>query len=330
MLAFTGETRVAAGEPPKGRLASIGTVEVVVRELARSKAFFETLGFSAATEEELSGPDEDARTGLQGSRVRRLELALGAEHVALLQFVAPAGGRAVPPDGHGNDRWFQHVAIVVSDMERAYGWLRMHHVAHVSSSPQTLPRWNRAAAGIQAFYFADPDGHTLEIIHFPRGKGDPRWQTPRNCQRDPSELCLFLGIDHTAITVADTDESLALYRERLGLRVAGESENFGPEQEHLNGVFGAHLRITALRAHSGPGIELLEYLAPQGGRPMPSDVRANDLFHWQITARTDDVTAVSAAAMATGGRAVTQNAGREALVRDRDGHALLVTRSDAR
>src|SRR6185369_3330166 len=129
---------------------------------------------------------------------------------------------------------------------------RSHHVGHVSSGPQTLPRWNRAAAGIQAFYFVDPDGHTLELIHFPKGKGDPRWQTRGNCQRTPAELCLFLGIDHTAITVADTDRSLELYRDRLGLRVAGESENLGPEQEHLNGVFGAHLRITALRAAAGP------------------------------------------------------------------------------
>ena len=59
------------------------------------------------------------------------------------------------------------------------------------------------------------------------------------------------------------------------------ASNYGPEQERLNNVFGAHLRITALRARSGPGIEFLEYLAPQDGRPYPADARANDLFHWQ-------------------------------------------------
>lgn len=330
LLAFAGDSAAlppSTSEPPRALVTSIGAVEVVVRDLARSRAFFETLGFTALGEEERSGADEEARTCIRGSHVRRLELALGAERVALLEYVAPADGRAVPPDTHGNDLWFQHVAIVVSDMERAYTWLRSHRVAHVSSAPQTLPRWNRAAAGIQAFYFADPDGHTLEIIHFPKGKGDVRWQTPGRCQRAPSELCLFLGIDHTAITVADTDRSLEFYRDRLGLRVVGESENYGPEQEHLNGVFGAHLRITALRASGGPGIELLEYLAPQGGRPMPPDVRANDLFHWQVTARTEDVAAVGAAARATGGRPVPPSAPGEALVRDRDGHALLVSRT---
>ena len=80
---------------------------------------------------------------------------------------------------------------------------------------------------------------------------------------------LFLGIDHTAIVVWDTDASLKFYRDLLGMHVAGESENYGTEQEHLNNVFGAHLRITALRGASGPGIELLEYLAPRDGRPFP-------------------------------------------------------------
>jgi hypothetical protein len=42
------------------------------------------------------------------------------------------------------------------------------------------------------------------------------------------------------------------------MHIAGKSENYGTEQEHLNNVFGAHLRITALRGTGGPGIELLE------------------------------------------------------------------------
>jgi catechol 2,3-dioxygenase-like lactoylglutathione lyase family enzyme len=307
-------------------VTAVDAVEVVVRDLGRSRQFFETLGFVAVDDEELAGAAEEGRTGVAGARVRRVGLVLGAERLALLQFLAPAdGGRAVPRDTHGNDLWFQHVAIVVSDMGRAYTWLRAHHVAHVSSGPQTLPAWNRAAGGIQAFYFADPDGHTLEVIHFPHGKGDPRWQKGASCQRRPAELCLFLGIDHTAITVEDTDASLAFYRGRLGLRVVGASENYGPEQEHLNGVFGARLRITALRAAQGPGIELLEYLSPRGGRPMPPDVRANDAFHWQVVAQAEDASAVAAAAIAVGGRRVSQSvATGEALLRDRDGHALLV------
>jgi catechol 2,3-dioxygenase-like lactoylglutathione lyase family enzyme len=323
LAAQTQRADVQASAP---LVTAVRGVEMVVSDLNRSRAFFELLGFTTLREEELSGPAEEQRTGIAKARVRRLELALGTERLALRQFIAPGAGRPVPPDGRGNDLWFQHIAIVVRDMDRAYGWLRAHHAPHVSSGPQTLPQWNKNAAGIQAFYFADPDGHTLEIIRFPRGKGDQRWQTPPSCSRTPVELCQFLGIDHTAITVSETDASLAFYRDRLGLRLAGESENYGPEQEHLNGVFGARLRITALRASAGPGIELLEYLSPRGGRAAPIDARTNDLTHWQIDVEGPKATAVWSAANASGGRGVTQTSfAHEALVRDRDGHALLVT-----
>src|ERR1700740_3501185 len=51
--------------------------------------------------------------------------------------------------------------------------------------------------------------------------------------------------------------------------------------DHLNNVFDAHLQITALRGASGPGIELLEYLAPRDARPYPSDEQASDVVHRQ-------------------------------------------------
>lgn len=73
------------------------------------------------------------------------------------------------------------------------------------------------------------------------------------------------------------------------MRVAGESENYGPEQAHLNQVEGAHLQITGLKANSGPGIEFLEYLKPGDGRPMPADSRVNDLWHWHVTLGVSDI-----------------------------------------
>jgi catechol 2,3-dioxygenase-like lactoylglutathione lyase family enzyme len=304
ILAIAAEAEVS-GEP-RPFIEAVVAVELNVADATRSRAFFEQLGFVFVRESELSGGQLQAQSGLTRGRARRVELALGNERIALLQFLTPTDGRSVPPDSRGNDLWFQHIAIVVRDMDRAYRWLRAQRVPHISSAPQKLPAWNRAAAGIRAFYFADPDGHTLELIDFPKGKGDPRWQAAGRCSRTPEELCQFLGIDHTAITVSDTDQSLAFYRDQLGLRVAGESENYGVEQEHLNGVFGAHLRITALRAAQGPGIELLEYLSPRGGRPAPADTRPHDLFRWHIVVRTSSSEATSG------------------LLHDRDGHALRV------
>ena len=306
---------------------AVRSVGVTVSDLERSIAFYrEVLDFQPVSEFEVAGDEYEQLYGVFGLRVRVARLALGTETLELMQFLAPAG-RPVPVDSRGNDRWFQHVAIIVSDMDRAYARLREHKVTHGSPGPQRLPDSNPNAGGIKAFYFRDPDGHYLEILQFPRGKGATRWQ-PGVGQP------LFLGIDHTAIVVADTDASLRYYQGELGLRVAGASDNFGPEQERLNNVFGAHLRITALRAQSGPGIELLEYLSPAGGRPLPADTRANDLWHWQVNMRVADL-AAGLEGLRAGNRvvvspAVTVLPGAEGgflsglLVRDPDGHALLL------
>ena len=148
-------------------------------------------------------------------------MKLGDEFIELTEYLAPQG-RPIPIDSRSNDRWFKHVAIVVSDMNKAYQHLRAHKIRHASTGPQTIPVANRAAAGIRAFYFKDPDGHNLEIIYFPQGKGDPRWQNANGK--------LFVGIDHTAIVVDDTAQSLKFYRDLLGLKLAGESMNHGTEQ----------------------------------------------------------------------------------------------------
>src|SRR5207244_11554715 len=167
------------------------------------------------------------------------------------------------------------------DMDQALPKLRAIKVHLVSTAPQTLQPYIPAALGIKAFYFRDPDQHNLEIIDFPLGKGDPRWQQKKDK--------LFLGIDHTAIGISNTDASLKFYRDLLGLHKAGESENLGTEQEHLNQVFGAHLRITGMRANAGPGIEFLEYPSPRDGRPRPADIHATDIVHWQPMVVPDDV-----------------------------------------
>jgi catechol 2,3-dioxygenase-like lactoylglutathione lyase family enzyme len=250
-------------------------------------------------------------------------LTLGSEQIELTEFLAPKG-RPMPADVRANDRVFQHIAIVVRDIGKAYAGLRGHGVAHASTAPQRLPDWNPNAGGISAFYFRDPDGHFLELIEFPPDKGLPRW-------RAAGEV-LFLGIDHTAIVVSDTDAALALYRDTFGLTIAGASENHDVEQEHLNNVFGARLRITALRAASGPGIELLEYLAPRDGQPAPIDLRANDIAHWETTlvandldpvlplARRHQVSLVSPGPIANPLTPLPIATG--ALVRDRDGHGM--------
>jgi hypothetical protein len=57
----------------------------------------------------------------------------------------------------------------------------------------------------------------------------------------------------------------------------------------LNNVLGARLRVAGLRAAAGPAIVFLEYLAPRDGRPYPADGKANDIWHWQIDAISDNL-----------------------------------------
>jgi len=310
----------------KPLITALDSIGMTVSDLDRSVDFYtKVLSFEKISEFETDGTSYEHLQGVFGLRIRTARLRLGDEFIELTEYLAPRG-RPAPVDARSNDRWFQHLAIIVGDMDRAYAWLRQHKVQHASSGPQRLPDWNPNAGGIRAFYFRDPDGHALEILSFPPGKGNPKW-------RRPSER-MFLGIDHTAIVISDTETSLRFYRDVLGLEVAGESENYGPEQERLNNVFGARLRITALRAAAGPGVEFLEYLAPRDGRPYPPEEKANDLIHWQT--KFLGSSAIQVAQILTKFRAPFVSTGvvempeakagfRKALiVRDPDGHAVQV------
>jgi catechol 2,3-dioxygenase-like lactoylglutathione lyase family enzyme len=282
LLLLLSPSRVAVGAETVGCLAlNVSSADTLA-------AFYtHVLDFSARSEENTA-------------QAKRVLLALGEECVVLVEHRA-ARGRPIEPGRRSNDLGFQHMAIVVRDMDIAYARVRAARVRQTSPEPQRIPDWNAAAAGIRAFYFRDPDGHDLELIWFPPGKGDARWQVPGER--------LFLGIDHTAITVADTPRSVAFYGERLGLRVAGASENHGPEQERLNGVFASRVRITGLRARRGIGIELLEYLSPADGRPAP-DLLENDLAFWTTTLGVADPRSLGVA--------------DGAILRDPDGHALRI------
>jgi catechol 2,3-dioxygenase-like lactoylglutathione lyase family enzyme len=322
----TWTTGALAQAPQAAVVEAVEAVGMTVADMERSVQFYSgVLSFEKVSDVEVAGSGYEHLQGVFGLRIRVVRMRLGEECIELTEYLVPRG-RPMPIDSRSHDRWFQHIALVVSDMDRAYQWLRQHKVEYASSGPQRLPEWNPSAAGIQAFYFKDPDGHPLEILQFPAGKGDPKWQHKTDR--------LFLGIDHTAIVVRDTEASLNFYRDTLGLKMVGESENYGTEQEHLNNVFGARLRITTLRAAKGPGIEFLEYLTPRDGRPMPTDVRANDLMHWQTTlvTRTIDTAArhLFAAKFALVSPGVVALA-REQLgfakglqVRDPDGHAMRI------
>ena len=263
------------------RITKVDAIGITVSNMEQALDFYtRVLPFEKLYETEVYGEAFEKLKGTFGIRYRKVRLRLGQEEIELTDFLT-AGGRSIPEDSRSNDLWFQHIAIVVNDMDAAYRQLRAAGIQHVSTGPQTLPHTIPAAEGIRAFYFRDPDGHNLELIYFPQGKGNPRWQKP-------SEK-IFLGIDHTAIGISSTSASRKFYGEVLDIKFQGESINFGSEQEHLNNVAGARLHISGNKAEEGFGVEFLEYLTPKTGRAYPADERADDLIHWETILLTDDL-----------------------------------------
>jgi catechol 2,3-dioxygenase-like lactoylglutathione lyase family enzyme len=306
------------------QVSGVDAIGITVSDMDRAVDFYSrVLTFEKVSDVEVFGDSYEHLQGVFGVRERVVRMRLGDEFIELTEYLAPKG-RPIPVDSRSNDRWFQHIAIIVSDMDKAYKRLREYKVEHASSGPQRLPDWNKNAGGIWAFYFKDPNGHPVEVLQFPPDKGPEKWHRPTGK--------LFLGIDHTAIVVWDTEASLRFYRDVLGMKVAGESENYGTEQEHLNNVFGARLRITALRASSGPGIELLEYLAPRDGRPYPLDEKASDLVHRQTMLVSNDAEAAARTLVAAKSDFVSSGVvanpntqlgfSKALMVRDPDGHAI--------
>jgi catechol 2,3-dioxygenase-like lactoylglutathione lyase family enzyme len=329
LLALTSARLIAQAQQPPStpKVARVLGIGMVVSDMDRAIDFYsQVLSFEKVSDVEVYGTEYERLEGLFGVRMRVVRMQLGEEILELTDYLTPQG-RPIPVDSRSNDRWFQHIAIITSDMDKAYRVLREHKIRHASTAPQILPAYIKNAAGIRAFYFRDPDNHFLEILQFPPDKGNPKWHE--------SKRELFLGIDHTAIVVDNTDASLKFYRDELGMRVAGESENYGPEQEHLNNVFDAHLRITALRGSAGPGVELLEYLVPRDGRPMPPDSRGGDLWAWETTVSEPDAASIQNALRSARADFVSPgivilpdlNMGfaQGFLVRDPDGHLVRIT-----
>jgi catechol 2,3-dioxygenase-like lactoylglutathione lyase family enzyme len=315
------------------QVTDVKSVAFTVADLNKETTFFESvLQFKKINEFTLDAKTSLALFGVKTKRTKIAVLKLGEETIQLMQFEGTKA-RAIPVDSKSNDLWFQHIAIVVSDMDKAYQIIKDNDLQFVSSSPQTLPNYLPNAAGISAFYFQDPEGHELELIHFPKDKGNPKWQ--KTTEK------LFLGIDHSAIGIDKTTKSLPFYNQLLGLQVGGNSENYGPEQEHLNQVFGAHLLITGLHANSGFGVEFLDYLAPQGGRAYPKDSTPTDLWHWNYIMKVNNLENIYSDIKAKKYSLISNGiinlkipeieiSGKALLVRDPDGHAILIYQNETK
>jgi catechol 2,3-dioxygenase-like lactoylglutathione lyase family enzyme len=286
LLATWGQAGRAQDRPP-GDVQRLHTIGFTVADVEREANFFtQVLQFEKVADFRLVGREYGQMQGVFNANMRVVHLKLGEQLVELTQYVAPPTGRPIAVPSYSSDNWFQHMAIVVTDMDAAYKILQANNVRQISAYPITIPASNAGAAGIKAIKFRDPEGHDLELIYFPAGKGSASWQKPSNK--------LFLGLDHTAMTVVSTEKSVAFYRDALGLELGTVTFNSGTTQEVLDGLFNDTCLVTAMMPPTAPPhIELLEYKTPPGGRPMAGDTRADDLWHWQATLVTKDIRATS-------------------------------------
>lgn len=263
------------------QVQKIRAIGLTVIDAEKSKDFYtKALLFEPVSDITVEGKYSELE-GVSDIKIRIVTLQLGDETIELMQYL-DIEGKPIPPDSQSNDLWFQHMAIVVNDMDRAYEHLQSFTIEPISDEPQTIPQSNQASAGVRAFKFKDINGHNLELIWFPSDKGQDKWHT--NDER------LFLGIDHSAIAIANTEESLKFYRDILGMQVEGGSLNQGETQAHLDGLAEAEVKVTPLRPkQAGVGIELLNYIKPGNGRPIPNNQKSCDIAHMQVELVVDDI-----------------------------------------
>jgi catechol 2,3-dioxygenase-like lactoylglutathione lyase family enzyme len=265
------------------RLTAILAFRLVTREPQRLVAFYTGLGFAAVDAEPIPAA-EIALLGLHGGGSRRT-LRLGDQRIDLDCFDNP--GRPYPPDVTGADSRFQHLALITDDAAAA--WSRACALGATAISvggPVTLPP---SSGGVTAIKFRDPEGHPLELLQFPRGS---------RCVGSG-----LLGIDHSAISVADLDVARAFF-EALGLSTQGRTLNRGASQAALDGLVGAEVDVVPLMPLiATPHLELLGYRTPS---PRTAErLAANDVAATRIVWSAD----------------------RHALLRDPDAHLHLLTRT---
>jgi catechol 2,3-dioxygenase-like lactoylglutathione lyase family enzyme len=277
------------------RIAGFGLTSA---EASRLTEFYVTaFGARHVSSEQLTGARIERQMGVRGGALRHT-LKLGREALEILQFDTP--GRPYPHPLSPDDTVFQHFAIVVREMALAV--LRLQRIegwAPISiGGPQRLPH---RSGGVTAFKFQDPDGHPLELLEFPDHAVPAHW-------RERSEDGIFMGIDHSAISVRDSAVSTAFYQ-ALGFDVAGQSLNHGNAQARLDGVTSPQVEVTALSLDaSTPHLELLCYRSQV--HP-PRQVLASN-----------DVAATRIALVAEGPENDLKAAQR--LLIDPDGHRLLL------
>ena len=276
------------------RVRRVLRVSRAVADLDRAEAFHrDGLGLARVA----AGPCDPALPailGLPGTRADQVVMRLGRQEIALVRFDPP--GAPHPAGGRADDHSFQHPPLLAADPAAPPPSVAALHPAALSDGgPATLPPGQRRHLGLEV---PRPGRPPAGADPFPAGAGGGALWRAR-----PG---VFLGLDHSALTVRDTARSLHFYR-RLGFRVAARSQNEGEAQARLDGLPAARAAVTSLRPPGIPrmGLELLCYAPP--GRPAAP---------WPANDAVTDWTTL-----------LVPGLRRPRLLRDPDGHRMLLVGS---
>lgn len=269
------------------RVSAITALRLTTADPQRLTVFYRELGFTVERHHPI-GEDEMRTLGLEGGGTR-VPLRLGEQRVDLDCFEVE--GRPYPAAATAADLCFQHFAIVTDDAGAAWKQAAALGAVPISASgPVALPPSTGVAAAVK---FRDPEGHPLELLQFPPS-GARRWAGRG-----------LLGIEHSAISVADAEASRGFY-EALGLSVHAPTLNQGPTQSALDALPEVEVDVVPmLPRRQTPHLELLGYRRPSG-RPAGT-LEANDVAATRIVWAAD----------------------RDGLIRDPDGHLHLLRRTMA-
>jgi catechol 2,3-dioxygenase-like lactoylglutathione lyase family enzyme len=263
-------------------VSAITAFQLTTTDPQRLARFYQELGFTLGDHARIP-PDEIALFGLEQGGTR-LALHVGEQRIDLDSFDDPGCG--FPAASTSADLCFQHLALVTDDAAAAWALAAALGAVPISTSgPVRLPA---SDGGVTAVKFRDPEGHPLELLQFPPGAATP-WLGSG-----------LLGIDHSAISVANAEASRCFY-EALGLSVGRPTLNEGPTQNVLDGLPQVIVDVLPMKPRRGtPHLELLGYRVPRGRPAGP--LAANDVAATRIVWQAD----------------------RDALLRDPDGHLHLL------
>jgi catechol 2,3-dioxygenase-like lactoylglutathione lyase family enzyme len=144
-------------------------VNINVRDLERSLAFYGSLGFEEILRFGVGDPDVGAMFGLAGFEELRFAwmrlpvAAKGAPVLDLVEFVRP---RVAPYDGNPATRsGLSRLSFRVDDIDEQYEYLRELNVEFVV--PLTRRR-GPDGTPLAVMWIKDPDGTVIEMLHVAR------------------------------------------------------------------------------------------------------------------------------------------------------------------